>query len=672
MGKVDFTMSALALKLLGKNLYSNPWSAISELIANGIDAKAENVYLIFNHLENKKYDIYIIDDGIGMNEETISNYAKIGFQRRKEMPENADKVMGRKGIGKLAALFLSDKYDIITKMSDGPKLAYEFDFRLYDNQPDLTPSLSKKDNCVDNVIIREHISKSNSYTCIHVKSVDLSGYGEHAFNSLRSRLANLFSYENLKAKIHLKDYRKGEKTIKEDGSELIETIKKSVPFRNFMIIYKLGESFIPAEELKDLEQNKEVKVYAKDKNETHNRQIVEYHDNSLKIQYDNGENVTTKIEGWIAVHATIDSKKARENDDRFSKNTFYNPIQLRLYVRNKLGVENFLDIIGSTQTYANYIEGEIHFDYLDDNDKEDIATTSRQNFDENDIRIIELKKKLDTIITDLIKKRLDTVQKIEKQIEDEIKRHKIQARKEAISVFKQNIETVTKNIDKHANFSQIKDDITTRYVDLTTGILEKNDIDVKDTYKLFFSHKSESSSFSDFIYSILKARGMNDDEIFYTKVHSPVRLEKEIKANIMNNLSMCVYFFSKDFKNGSYSMLEAGAGWAVKGVEEIFVFTDTEENIPDALGFKENTYVVFNRMGRRFLQGVTTLLNVMIEHLNRGRRNNKMTEIQKFDVLPVDPKVKFEDYLSEMDIIIRDNFIHYKKEIIKYITSTKK
>lgn len=115
---------------------------------------------------------------------------------------------------------------------------------------------------------------------------------------------------------------------------------------------------------------------------------------------------------------------------------------------------------------------------------------------------------------------------IEKQIEDENKRKKIQVRKEAISVFKQNIETVTKNIDKHTNFSLIKDDITTRYVDFTTCILEKSDIDVKDTYKLFFSHKSESSSFSDFIYSILKDRGMNDDDIFYTNVHSPVKLEK--------------------------------------------------------------------------------------------------------------------------------------------------
>ena len=38
-----FTFSWLALKLLGRNLYSNPWSALSELVANGLDARAQRV-----------------------------------------------------------------------------------------------------------------------------------------------------------------------------------------------------------------------------------------------------------------------------------------------------------------------------------------------------------------------------------------------------------------------------------------------------------------------------------------------------------------------------------------------------------------------------------------------------------------------------------------------------
>ena len=43
MQKVEFSFGWLALKLLGKSLYSNAWSAISELVANGFDANAKNI-----------------------------------------------------------------------------------------------------------------------------------------------------------------------------------------------------------------------------------------------------------------------------------------------------------------------------------------------------------------------------------------------------------------------------------------------------------------------------------------------------------------------------------------------------------------------------------------------------------------------------------------------------
>ena len=37
--RISFNFTYYAMKLLGKNLYSNPWTAISELVANGIDAE---------------------------------------------------------------------------------------------------------------------------------------------------------------------------------------------------------------------------------------------------------------------------------------------------------------------------------------------------------------------------------------------------------------------------------------------------------------------------------------------------------------------------------------------------------------------------------------------------------------------------------------------------------
>ena len=38
---IPFNFTYYAMKLLGKNLYASPWTAVSEIVANGIDAKAK-------------------------------------------------------------------------------------------------------------------------------------------------------------------------------------------------------------------------------------------------------------------------------------------------------------------------------------------------------------------------------------------------------------------------------------------------------------------------------------------------------------------------------------------------------------------------------------------------------------------------------------------------------
>ena len=43
--KIPFNFTYFAMKLLGINLYSNPWTAVSEIVANGIDAGAKTVYV---------------------------------------------------------------------------------------------------------------------------------------------------------------------------------------------------------------------------------------------------------------------------------------------------------------------------------------------------------------------------------------------------------------------------------------------------------------------------------------------------------------------------------------------------------------------------------------------------------------------------------------------------
>ena len=113
--KIEFNFTCYALKLLGHNLYSNPWTAVSEIVANGIDAKAKNIYVLVDLFNKSTAQIEIIDDGKGMTYQELCNkYTIIGRNKRIDNP-NDKSVLGRKGIGKLAALFLSDKYYISTK-----------------------------------------------------------------------------------------------------------------------------------------------------------------------------------------------------------------------------------------------------------------------------------------------------------------------------------------------------------------------------------------------------------------------------------------------------------------------------------------------------------------------------------------------------------------------------
>ena len=69
---IYFNFSYAALKLLGKNLYSNAANAISELVANSIDAKAHNIYVYIDMSDKAHSIIEILDDGSGMDEKTLA------------------------------------------------------------------------------------------------------------------------------------------------------------------------------------------------------------------------------------------------------------------------------------------------------------------------------------------------------------------------------------------------------------------------------------------------------------------------------------------------------------------------------------------------------------------------------------------------------------------------
>ncbi|WP_434684584.1 ATP-binding protein [Pseudanabaena minima] len=124
-------ISRLTVDKLGVKLYDRVAAVIAELVSNSFDADATevkikapmNLYLATkqgNELVDCGYEIEVEDNGIGMTPEEINKfYLRIGSERRND--ERGDlsrkfnrKVMGRKGVGKLAPFGICQKIEILT------------------------------------------------------------------------------------------------------------------------------------------------------------------------------------------------------------------------------------------------------------------------------------------------------------------------------------------------------------------------------------------------------------------------------------------------------------------------------------------------------------------------------------------------------------------------------
>lgn len=116
------------LRLLGAQLYGDTPSIISELVQNAYDADAKNVWITIN--TTVPNTIIVQDDGIGMTPEEINTrFLNIGQDRRAAFPVSPSgrKVLGRKGIGKLAVFSLAKIIDVYS-VKEGQVAACGLDF----------------------------------------------------------------------------------------------------------------------------------------------------------------------------------------------------------------------------------------------------------------------------------------------------------------------------------------------------------------------------------------------------------------------------------------------------------------------------------------------------------------------------------------------------------------
>ncbi|MXR39813.1 hypothetical protein GRX01_00355 [Halobaculum sp. WSA2] len=186
------------LKHLGLRMYTNLPAVVSEYVANAWDAWATEVSIEMPQDESMSpdYQIVVEDDGQGMTRQEVNNeFLVVGRNRRsdedKDYVERDDgsrrKVMGRKGIGKLAGFGVADIVRIRT-VKDGEFVEFVLDYGEMQNQAkqgeDTTTTYHPK-------IVDEGVTNEDSGTRVVLTEFDRTQRPVARY--VRERLARKFS-----------------------------------------------------------------------------------------------------------------------------------------------------------------------------------------------------------------------------------------------------------------------------------------------------------------------------------------------------------------------------------------------------------------------------------------------------------------------------------------------
>ncbi len=171
-GPYKMVISRKIVDKLGVKLYDKPSAVVGETIANSYDADAKdvrvsiplNVWLATwkgkkpdRKVQDKGYEIVIEDDGHGMTPEEANNhYLRVGPDRRKDRGvlsrSKRRKVMGRKGIGKLAPFGICRTIEVWSaggeETADGYEVSHfmmHYDDIVQDEEAPYYPEPGKED-----------------------------------------------------------------------------------------------------------------------------------------------------------------------------------------------------------------------------------------------------------------------------------------------------------------------------------------------------------------------------------------------------------------------------------------------------------------------------------------------------------------------------------------------
>lgn len=548
------------LNLLGPNLYTNIYYVLGELIANAHDANAKNVYIIYD----SEQDLIIVeDDGHGMTYEQINeNFLPVGIPTRyndeTSLTEGGKRrKIGRKGIGKLGSLTVSEEVHIYSKR-DGVKSGCILSLSEIRRDSDGKFEIPGIDDDEISFIAIDKIPHGSA-----IKMTNCKFRLHKTMESVKRNISLIFPFTVDDFKIHLWDlYSGGKATIEDYGIEIIKSVDTLITFtdqsfsRNDKLL-NLSNSFNDDRYYDELKQ----KLQA---DEIPERKIFKRHNapirKSLKLTTTSGAEGKYEliIGGWVATYATTRGKQKR---------TDFPVAHLSIISNGKLGEFNIIPNITQDRLYESYVVGQLFIDLLEDSNLPDISLSNRQGYKAEDPRYVKVLELAEKWVLNPILNLKTEAMKYKNYAKDIKERKKLEEEKEKFDISYQNMMNIPSFTKAIQEAPEIKDELLTSWN--IKKVLQEN------YKKIMISHCRTNKVIVDELEKILHFCGIGENEIIYTSSdYSDSRITpfediykylKQFFVETVYSANLCViYIFDKEFSTNWNTSLEAGAGWVIE------------------------------------------------------------------------------------------------------------
>ncbi len=441
--------------------------------------------------------------------------------------------MGRKGVGKLAALSVSESVNVMT-VSNNEKSGFVLSRKPIDGNK-LQPI---PDENITFAYIRDHgtaiVMKNPQYRLN--KSMD----------SVRRNLLKIFPLVNDDFKIHI---------VRGNEIVTIDTFDENIA-KELCAFISLGNEFsVLADIVPDKYPAKRAELV----------EIKEEYTEPITLKDNAGEEheYELKINGWIGAYASTRGRKATLTDfpDNF----------ISLYANKKMGEFNILPIVGQNKLNEVYVVGQLYVDIFELSELPDMALSNRQGYKSDDPRYEAVIKYVrTTLLPDILRKR--SIYSNEQNREK--KQRKLDNQKNTEAKFREAVDTFRGIVSENAAASierlapdtpkeAIEQVISDAINDNANALGLKTVVDSQKK-KILISHASKDKSLADLIYSFLVFNNIPPEDILYTSCDDEISRIPEGVASIYNYL--------RDFFVESYSN------------QKIFVVFVTSNNTPEAWG----------------------------------------------------------------------------------------